>query len=71
MHAEIIRGLALNVASCDARSVLRIAMCLANRIAHPITGMFRISAFEMYLDEGSRRVYAQQRNSTVHARHLT
>ena len=56
MHAEISRGRALKVASCDARSVRRIAMCFAKRIAHPITGMFRISAFEMYLDAGIRCV---------------
>mmetsp|Transcript_10861 Transcript_10861/g.25231 ORF Transcript_10861/g.25231 Transcript_10861/m.25231 type:complete len:246 (-) Transcript_10861:307-1044(-) len=44
----------LNVASCDARSVRLIAMCLANCIAHPIRGIRKISTLETYLNRRGR-----------------
>eukprot|EP00966_Prymnesium_polylepis_P007309 167927-Prymnesium_polylepis.2 len=42
----------LSVCICDARSERRMAMCLANCIAQPISGMRRISIFETYLWTG-------------------
>ena len=39
----------LSVLSCDARSVRRIAMCFASAIAHPMSGIRKISILEMYL----------------------
>mmetsp|Transcript_43368 Transcript_43368/g.140666 ORF Transcript_43368/g.140666 Transcript_43368/m.140666 type:complete len:242 (+) Transcript_43368:112-837(+) len=45
----------LSVLSCDFRSVRASAMCLAKPIAHPTSGMRRISILEMYLKRRGRK----------------
>ena len=38
-----------NVSICDLRSLRRSGICRANCIAQPMSGILRISIFEMYL----------------------